>query len=64
MVATVLMLLLVPLDTSLMSCRVTGDGSDAAVFNVAGEILAVEDVCTHDGAELDVPSIYQVLIEY
>lgn len=23
-----------------------------AVFNVAGEFLAVEDVCTHDGAEL------------
>jgi 3-phenylpropionate/trans-cinnamate dioxygenase ferredoxin subunit len=28
------------------------DGVDAAVFNVDGEILAVEDVCTHDGARL------------
>lgn len=24
----------------------------AAVFNVDGELLAIEDVCTHDGAEL------------
>jgi len=28
------------------------DGVDAAVFNVAGELHAIEDVCTHDGAEL------------
>lgn len=28
------------------------DGTDAAVFNVDGEILAIEDVCTHDGAKL------------
>ena len=28
------------------------DGTDAAVFNIEGEILAIEDVCTHDGAQL------------
>ena len=28
------------------------DGIDAAVFNVEGEIFAIEDVCTHDGAQL------------
>jgi len=25
---------------------------DVAVFNIAGEFLAVEDVCSHDGSEL------------
>ncbi len=33
-------------------CVVDVDGCDAAVFNVEGEILSIEDVCTHDGAEL------------
>ncbi len=28
------------------------DGVDVAVFNVAGDILAIEDICTHDGGEL------------
>ena len=28
------------------------DGTFVAVFNVAGEFLAVEDVCTHDGGGL------------
>jgi 3-phenylpropionate/trans-cinnamate dioxygenase ferredoxin component len=28
------------------------DGTLVAVFNVAGEFYAIEDVCTHDGAEL------------
>lgn len=28
------------------------DGSFVAVFNVGGEFLAVEDVCTHDGGGL------------
>lgn len=28
------------------------DGTDAAVFNVDGELYALEDVCTHDGAPL------------
>ena len=28
------------------------DGAFVAIFNVAGEFLAVEDVCTHDGGGL------------
>ena len=28
------------------------DGVEVAVFNVSGEYLAVEDICTHDGGEL------------
>lgn len=28
------------------------DDIDVAVFNVGGEFFAIEDVCTHDGAEL------------
>ncbi len=28
------------------------DGAEVAVFNVDGEVLAIEDVCTHDGAQL------------
>ena len=28
------------------------DGTFVAVFNVAGEFLAIEDVCTHDGEGL------------
>ena len=28
------------------------DGVEVAVFNVDGEFLAIEDVCTHDGWEL------------
>lgn len=28
------------------------DDVTVAVFNIEGEFLAVEDVCTHDGAEL------------
>ena len=28
------------------------DGVSVAVFNVAGEFCAVEDVCTHDGGDL------------
>ena len=28
------------------------DGVQVAVFNVNGEIYAIEDVCTHDGAEM------------
>ena len=28
------------------------DGVDVAVFRVEGELYAVEDVCTHDGAEI------------
>lgn len=28
------------------------DGTTVAVFNLAGEFYALEDVCTHDGAEI------------
>lgn len=28
------------------------DGVEVAVFNVDGEFLAIEDICTHDGGEL------------
>lgn len=28
------------------------DGVEVAVFNVGGELLAIEDICTHDGGEL------------
>ncbi|MFI3136749.1 MAG: non-heme iron oxygenase ferredoxin subunit [Methylococcaceae bacterium] len=28
------------------------DGTDVAIFNIAGEFYAIEDVCTHDGAEI------------
>ena len=34
-------------------CKViTTDGVAIAVFNLDGEIYAIEDVCTHDGGEL------------
>ncbi|MGZ8190963.1 MAG: Rieske 2Fe-2S domain-containing protein, partial [Methylococcaceae bacterium] len=28
------------------------DGTDVAVFKINGEFFAIEDVCTHDGAEI------------
>ncbi len=28
------------------------DGTEVAVFNLDGEFHAIEDVCTHDGAEI------------
>lgn len=28
------------------------DGTEVAVFNLGGEFYAIEDVCTHDGAEI------------
>lgn len=28
------------------------DGVEAAVFNLGGRFYAIEDVCTHDGAEI------------
>jgi len=31
---------------------VDADGTAIAVFNVAGEYFALEDVCTHDGGQL------------
>jgi 3-phenylpropionate/trans-cinnamate dioxygenase ferredoxin subunit len=28
------------------------DGVEVAVFNIGGEFLAIEDICTHDGGDL------------
>lgn len=28
------------------------DGTDVAIFNIKGQFYAIEDVCTHDGAEI------------
>jgi 3-phenylpropionate/trans-cinnamate dioxygenase ferredoxin subunit len=28
------------------------EGVEVAVFNIGGEFLAIEDICTHDGGEL------------
>jgi 3-phenylpropionate/trans-cinnamate dioxygenase ferredoxin subunit len=33
--------------------RVTIDGENVLLCNVEGTIYAIEDVCTHDGGELD-----------
>jgi 3-phenylpropionate/trans-cinnamate dioxygenase ferredoxin subunit len=33
--------------------RVTVNGIEVLLCNVDGEIYAIEDVCTHDGGELD-----------
>ena len=31
---------------------VNADGVDIAVFNIAGDYYAIEDVCTHDGSAM------------
>jgi 3-phenylpropionate/trans-cinnamate dioxygenase ferredoxin subunit len=31
---------------------VDADGTQIAVFNLDGELFAIEDICTHDGGEL------------
>lgn len=28
------------------------DGTEVAIFNIDGQFYAIEDVCTHDGAEI------------
>ena len=33
--------------------RVVVDGNEILLCNVAGELYAIEDACTHDGGELD-----------
>ena len=44
--------------------RVVWDGDVAiAVFNVDGELYAVEDVCTHDGGDLATGELYGHEIE-
>jgi 3-phenylpropionate/trans-cinnamate dioxygenase ferredoxin subunit len=32
-------------------CVVDFDGTPVAIFNIDGEYFAIEDTCTHDGAE-------------
>jgi 3-phenylpropionate/trans-cinnamate dioxygenase ferredoxin subunit len=44
--------------------RVAWDGDVAiAVFNIDGELYAVEDVCTHDGGDLATGELYGYDIE-
>ena len=44
--------------------RVAWDGDVAiAVFNIDGELYAVEDVCTHDGGDLATGELYGYEIE-
>jgi len=33
-------------------CAVDVDGTAVAIFKIAGQCYAIEDVCTHDGAEI------------
>jgi 3-phenylpropionate/trans-cinnamate dioxygenase ferredoxin subunit len=47
------------IDVSLCSQMASGehrivdvDGTEVAVFNIDGDFYAIEDVCTHDGAEI------------
>ena len=39
------------------------DGTDVALFNIAEEYFAVEDLCTHDGAEIASGCIHGDVIE-
>ena len=39
------------------------DGTDVALFNIAEEYFAVEDLCTHDGAEIASGCIHADVIE-
>lgn len=32
--------------------RVDVDGTEVAIFKISGQYYAIEDVCTHDGAEI------------
>ena len=36
---------------------------EVAVFNLAGEYYAIEDVCTHDGSEISTGCVYGHAIE-
>lgn len=29
------------------------DGTDVALFNIKGHFYAIEDICSHDGAEIE-----------
>ena len=39
------------------------EGIEVAVFNVAGQYYAIEDVCTHDGSEISTGCLYDHVIE-
>ena len=39
------------------------DGAMVAVFNLAGEFYAIEDVCTHDGSEIASGCVVGEIIE-
>ncbi len=39
------------------------DGRRIALCNVAGELYAIDDVCTHDGGSLDQGELYDNVIE-
>ena len=39
------------------------DDIEVAVFNLAGEYYAIEDLCTHDGSEISSGCVYGHVIE-
>ena len=39
------------------------EGIEVAVFNIAGQYFAIEDVCTHDGSEISTGCLYDHVIE-
>lgn len=39
------------------------DDAEIAVFNVDGELFAIEDICTHDGGELACGDLFGDIIE-
>lgn len=43
--------------------RVVAGGRDVLLCNVAGEIYAIEDLCTHDGGALDQGELEGACIE-
>ena len=40
------------------------EGIEVAVFNIAGQYFAIEDVCTHDGSEISTGCLYDHVIEW
>ena len=40
------------IDVMPESALADGEGYDVAIFKLEGELYAIEDVCTHDGAEI------------
>ena len=39
------------------------EGIEVAVFNIAGQYFAIEDICTHDGSEISTGCLYDHAIE-